>query len=49
VRIDDLKQAIEDSGVAARARVPDTFQLSAISAFLDFRACRFFNKFGVFN
>jgi hypothetical protein len=33
----------------AKSDVPDTFQLGAISAFLDFRACPFFNNLRVFN
>src|SRR5215467_4152855 len=32
-----------------KTRVPDTFQFGAISDATAFRACRFFNKFRVFN
>ena len=35
--------------IPKKSRVPDTFQLGAISAFFDFRARRFFNNLRVFN
>jgi hypothetical protein len=33
----------------SKPRVPDTFQLGAISAFFDFRARQFFNNLSVFS